>query len=106
MKKEEILEMSKEENKIRDVYEIKIDSDARKIAGLAIVVLASLYYSYEIFMGKGVNPALFSIVTIYDAVLCGYKAYKMEHNRKLNILCTVIWLVLSIIFILQYLKVI
>ena len=32
------------------------------------------YFSYEIFTGKGSNPALYSIITIYNAVIFGYKA--------------------------------
>ena len=78
MEKEEILEASKKENKNKDVYEIQVESKGATYAGLSMLILALIFYTYEIFSGKGSNPAFYSIITIYNAVLFGYKAIKLE----------------------------
>ena len=102
MKKEEILEASKKENKKRDVYELEINQKGAVIAAISMLILALIYYSYEIFTGKGTNPALYSVITIYNAVLYGYKAIKVEHNRKLSIFTSVVWGLLTIMLIYSY----
>ena len=106
MKKEEILEASKRENKNKDVYALEIETKGATYAGLAMVILAAIYFTYEILTGKGTNPALYSIITIYNAFLYGYKAIKVTKYRKTNIFTSVIWGLLTITLILSYFKVI
>ena len=84
MKKEEILEASKKENKNKDIYAVQVEAKGASIAGVSIIILAFIYYLYEMMSGKGSNPALYSIITIYNAILYGYKALKIEKHRKLN----------------------
>ncbi len=105
MKKEEVLEASKKENKNKDMYEIQVEAKGANYAGIAMLLLAFVFYSYEIFSGKGSNPAFYSIITIYNAVLFGYKAIKIEKKRKLSIITSVIWGLLTIMLILDYFKV-
>ena len=106
MKKEEILEKSKKDNKNKDMYAIQVEAKGATFAGISMLILAAIYYAYEIFTGKGSNPALYSIITIYNAVLYGYKAIKIETRRKLSIFTSVIWGLLTIMLILSYFKVI
>lgn len=102
MKKEEILEKSRKENNNKDVYAVEVETKACKYAALAMVILAGVYYCYEIFMGKGMNSALYSLITLYCSILYGYKAAKIEKNRKLNACSAIIWGLLSILLILTY----
>ena len=102
MKKEEILEKSRNENKKKDIYAIEVESKACKYAALGLLVLASVYYIYEIFSGKGSNPAFYSMIALYCSILYGAKALKIEKNRKLNTFTSVIWGILTIILILEY----
>ena len=106
MKKEEILEMSRKENKKRDVYEIEVESRGCKIAVLTMLILITVYYCYEIFAGKGQNYTLYSIIALYCTVLYGYKAIKLEKRRTLHIVCSILWGIVTIMTILNYFGVI
>ena len=106
MEKEDILEASKKENKNKDMYEVQVESKGAMYAGLSMLILALIFYTYEIISGKGSNPAFYSIITIYNAVLFGYKAIKIENRRKLCIFTSVVWSILTIMLVLDYFKVI
>ena len=106
MKKEEILEASKKDNKKRDEYEIKVDNRGTTYAALAMLLLTSVYFIYEIVTGQGQNYSLYSILAIFNAFLYGYKAIHIEKNRKLNIFTSLIWGILTIALVLEYFKVI
>ncbi len=106
MKKEEILEASKRENKRKDIYELEVERKGAVAAAISMVILAGIYYCYEIISAKGSNPALYSLITIYCAIVYGFKAVKVEKNRKLNIFISIIWGLLTITLILNYFKVI
>lgn len=106
MKKEEILEKSKKENKNKDMYAIEVEAKGANYAGIAMLLLAFVYFIYEIFTGKGSNPAFYSIITIYNAILYGYKAIKIGTHRKLNAFTSFVWGLLTLMLILSYFKVI
>ena len=106
MKKEEILEKSRQENKKRDEYEIRVDNKATTYAALAMLILTSVFFIYEIVTGQGQNYSLYSILAIFNTFLYGYRGIKLEKNRKLNIFTSVIWGLLTIGLVLQYFKVI
>ena len=71
MEKDKVLENSRLENKGKDIYAIQVEANACKIASLVMVLLAFVYYSYELFTGKGSNPAFYSLVTVFNAVMFG-----------------------------------
>ena len=102
MKKEEVLKASQKENKNKDMYAIEVESNACKIAAVTMLILAMVYYSYEIFSGKGSNPALYSLITIYCSIMYGFKAIKIEKNRKLNAFTSIIWGILTVLLVLSY----
>ncbi len=94
------------EKEKKDSYEIEVENKGAVIGARSMLLLAVIYFSYEIFTGQGTNPALYSIITIYNAVVFGYKAAKVEKNRKLNIFTSVVWGLLTVMLILSYFKVI
>ena len=102
MKKEEILEKSRNENKNKDMYAIEVESKACKYAALALIILATIYYCFEIFTGKGSNPAFYSMISLYCSIVYGAKALKIEKHRKLNTTSAIIWGILTIMLIVQY----
>lgn len=102
MKKEEILEASKKENKNKDYYEIQEAAKGANLAGVTIFLL----FIYDGAKGNEINPAIYSIITTYNFMIFGYKALKIEKHRKLNVLTSIIWGVLTITLILKYFKVI
>lgn len=102
MKKEEILKKAKEENKNKDYASIAVSNKAAYLAGLVMIILAAIYFTYEIVMGKGTNYALYSLLAIYNTVLYGYQAIKLSEKRKLHIFNTVIWGLLTIMLVISY----
>jgi len=104
MKKEEILEKSKKENKNKDIYALEVETKAANIAGLAMLILAAIYFTYEILSGKGTNYALYSLIAIYDAIMYGYRAIKIKQYRGLNLFTSIIWSLLTILLVVEYFK--
>ena len=93
-----------EKNKKRkkDAYELEVDYKAGTWAAVAMLILACVYYSYEIFTGKGSNPAFYSLIALYCSIFYGVRGIKIEKNRKLNIFISIIWGLLSIMLIVAY----
>ncbi|MBQ9625457.1 MAG: hypothetical protein IJR47_05035 [Clostridia bacterium] len=106
MNKEEILEMSKEENKKKDPYVLQVQSKGGNIASVAMLILAFIYLFYEVYTTGSFNSAIYSIVTIYNAVSNGYRAIKIEKDRKVFAIASFFWGVFTIFLILDYFKVI
>ena len=104
MKKEEILKKSRKENKNKDAYEIEIENKGVKIAAILMLILATVYYCYEIFTGKGQNYSFYSIVTLYCFVLYGYKAIKLEKRRALHVICSISWGLVTILALVRYFR--
>lgn len=106
MNKEEILEASKKENKKRDYFSMETERNGAVIASAAMVLLAFIYYTYDIVKNGESNPAFYSFIAIYNAVLYGYRAIKMEQRRKLSIITSAVWTLLTVLSILGYFNVI
>lgn len=106
MKKEEILEASRKENKMKDVYEYEIDAKACRAGAVTMLILALIFYAYEIAIGKGTNNAFYSLITAFNFAGFGYKAIKVKKSRKLNALTSIIWGLLTILLLLTYFNVI
>lgn len=104
MKKEEILEASKKENKNKDIYAIEVEKKSSQLASLCMLILASIYFISEILTGKGQNPAFYSLIAIYSTISYGYKAIKIEEKRKLCGFTSIIWGLLTIMLVLEYFK--
>ena len=102
MKKEEILMKAKEENKNKDYASIAVSSKGAYLAGLVMIILCAVYFSYEILTGKGTNYALYSLLAIYNTVLYGYQAIKMKEKRGLHVFIAVIWGLLTISLVVAY----
>ena len=105
MKKEEILEANKKDNQKKDVYEMEIDSKACRLASIAMFCVAFILLVYEMAIDKGINPAFYSFLAIFNAVAYGYKAYKLEKNRGLNLFISIVWGIMTITLLLEYFKV-
>ena len=102
MKKEEILQKAKEENKNKDYASIAVSNKGAYLAGLVMIILAAIYFTYEILAGKGTNYALYSLLAIYNTVLYGYQAIKSKEKRGLHIVVAVIWGILTVMLVVSY----
>ena len=102
MKKEEILQKAKEENKNKDYASIAVSNKGAYLAGLVMILLCAVYFSYEILTGKGTNYALYSLLAIYNTVLYGYQAIKSKEKRGIHTFTAVIWGALTILLVISY----
>ena len=100
MKKEEILKASRDENKKKDLAEIEIENKAIKLAMLSVLILTTVYYIMEIVVRGIHNAGLYSIISLYCAVLYGYKAIK--HQKTFHIVCGIIWTLVAISLVYEY----
>ena len=95
---------------LKQVYEagkqvLPYVSKAATFAAIAMLILAFIYFTYEIMSGKGTNYALYSLITLYNAILYGGKAIKIERCRKLNTFTAIIWGLLTVMLLLGYFNV-
>lgn len=106
MKKEEILSANKEDNKKKDVYEMEVDAKGCRLASMVMFCLAFILLIYEMAVNDVINPAFYSFLAIFNAVAYGYKACKLEKDRKLNLFISISWGIVTIALLLVYFKVI
>jgi hypothetical protein len=106
MKKEEILEKSRKENKNKDMVTLQESYKGATYAAIAMVLLAFIYFTYEMLQGKGTNYALYSLICMYNAVLNGWLALKVKESKVLRIINFAIWGLLTIMLVLEYFNVI
>lgn len=106
MKKEEILEKSKSENKKKDPYETEVTSKASSAAATAMIFVAFITSVYKACIGEKIDPIVFMMMSIYLAIFSIYYTSKLNKNRKLFIACAIITSLAFIVTTLQYFKVI
>ena len=102
MKKEEILEKARKENKNKDYALIEAENKATKIAGIAIIVLSTVYFISGIMITGKTNYGWYSILAVYCAIVYGLRGIK--YHKKLDIFCGVLWTIASILMIFYYFK--
>lgn len=102
MKKEEILEKARKENKNKDYALIEEENKASKIAGFAIIILSTVYFVSGIMITGKTNYGWYSILALYCAVIYGLRGIKSR--RKLDIFCGIIWTIAGILMIYYYFK--
>ena len=102
MEKEKILEASRKENKKKDFAEIEEENKAVKIAAIAIILLATVYFCLNIFIKGETNYGIYSIIALYNAIVFGYKGIRTK--KKISIVNGVIWTLLTIMLTYAYIS--
>ena len=102
MKKEDILDKARKENKKKDFAVIEIENKAVKIAALGMLFFTTVYYCLEIFIQGKNNYGWYSIIALYCAIFYGYKGIKRKN--KFEIFCMVLWAAIAIPLIISYIK--
>lgn len=103
MKKEEILNKAKEENKSEDLYEKEVLVKAGNYGAIVAVSLATIFFIIQIFAGKGMNYGLYAIVFSITATNFTYKYIKLrqKHELYLSIFYILFVLLLSVVYIIN-----
>ena len=78
MNKENILEMSRQENKNKDLVGRNAELKASLIAGISMAVLSFGFYIAQIALHGNCNLGFFAIVTLYTAVMLIVRGIKIS----------------------------
>lgn len=91
---ESILEMSRQENKNKDLVGAGAELKASVYAGISMAILSLVFYVAQIAIQGTCNFGLFAIVAFYNAVISIVKGVKI--SKKSSIVAGIIWGLLAI----------
>lgn len=94
--KEKILEMSRKENKNKDIAELDVEKKANNIAVIVGSIFALILILCQAVTKNGVNYGIAAIVEIMCAVSSCYKYLCLK--RKKHLLLAIYFILISIIF--------
>lgn len=97
MNREEILERSRAENKNRDIYEQEVLKLANAAAVVVMMILATVFFAVQIFVGGGTNWGIWAVVFSANMTTFWIKYWKLRrrHELMVAILGTVLVAVMS-----------
>lgn len=102
MNREEILEKSRQENKNKDLVNVAVENEAFKIASIVLIAICTVYYVAEIMI-KGVrNDGFFSIIAIFNAVICTLKGVRLKDKSFL--FTGIFWIIFAIILTVAHIS--
>ncbi|MBQ8194192.1 MAG: hypothetical protein IJZ47_02395 [Oscillospiraceae bacterium] len=97
MNKEQILEMSRKENKEQDLYELEISSKATRVSSLICVIICAVLYVAEIMVCGNQNYGLWTIIAAFIAGTFLYTGIKLKNKVKIAV--GILWTVIAVIAI-------
>lgn len=100
MEKEKILEMSRQENKDRDLYELEVNRKAGTYAAISIITFCTFLYILNILAGNGTKLELFAPTAINMAIFHTYRYKKSNIIRKYDlfaVVCSIIAAVITVV---------
>ena len=83
MNKEEILQKSRAENKNKDVYEQEVLKQAGSSAVIVMMVLATIFFAAQIFVGGGTNWGIWALVFSANMTTFWVKYIKLRRKHEL-----------------------
>lgn len=83
MNREEILEKSRAENKNRDIYEQEVLKQANAIAVVVMMILATVFFAAQIFVGGGTNWGIWALVFSANMTTFWVKYTKLRRRHEL-----------------------
>ena len=83
MNKEEILEKSRAENRNKDIYEKEVLKQAGTSAVIVMMVLATIFFVVQIFVGGGINWGIWALVFSSNMTTFWVKYIKLRRNHEL-----------------------
>lgn len=82
MDKEEILKMSRNENKNQDVYEKEVIKEGGNVGAITAAVLATIFFIIQILLGEGMNYGLYAVVFSIPAASFCVKAARLKRKHE------------------------
>ena len=83
MDKEEILEKSRAENRNEDIYEKEILKQASTGSVIVMMVLATIFFIAQIFVGEGINWGIWALVFSANMTTFWVKYIKLRRKHEL-----------------------
>lgn len=84
MKKEEILEKSRNENKNRDLYEQEVSKQSSTVAFIVMMILATVFLAAQIFTGGGTNYGFHAVV--FSGLMAAYWVKWLKLRQRLDLI--------------------
>ena len=81
MNKDDILAKSRKENMDKDLYEKEVFKDGGYIGSISAMILASIFFTIQILVGKGMNYGLYAIVFSIPTAGTIVKAIRTKRTR-------------------------
>lgn len=92
MNKEEILALSRAENKNMDVYEQEVIKQASRCAVAAQLILAAAFFVTQILVGGGINWGLWALV--FSASMTTFWVKYIKLRRRHELLMAIVYTIL------------
>lgn len=83
MNKEEILEKSRAENRNKDIYENEVLKQVSTSAVIVMMVLATIFFVVQIFVGGGINWGIWTLVFSINMTTFWVKYIKLHRKHEL-----------------------
>lgn len=96
MKKDEILAKSRKENKDQDLFEKDVSQKGGNAGALVAMILATIFYVVQIFLGGGTNYGLYAVV--FSVPTTGYLVKAMRMKKKKDIILAIIYILATLFF--------
>lgn len=85
MNKEQILEISRKENREQDLYELHVSEKSATTGALTGVLICAVLFVSEFFICGNLNFSLWSIIAGMNAGVGIYKGIKLKNKSKIAI---------------------
>jgi hypothetical protein len=96
MNKDEILKISRKENKNQDVYEKEVMREAGNIGAIVAVILVTIFFVIQIVVGEGMNYGLYAVA--FSVPATGFIVKAVRLKRKHEIFIAVIYVIAVLLF--------
>ena len=96
MNKEEILEKSRAENRNKDIYEQEVLKQAGTSAVIVMMVLATIFFAAQIFVGGGMNWGIWALV--FSANMTTFWVKYIKLRRKHELVMAIAYMILVFAF--------
>ncbi|MBQ3138730.1 MAG: hypothetical protein IJB68_04345 [Ruminococcus sp.] len=99
MDKEKILEMSRKENKNKDIADLETEKKASANAIMIGSIFAGILWFWQVFTNNGTNDSILAIIMVMCAVI-HYSKYASLKTKK-YLFCAICWTFSSVVFTLS-----
>ncbi len=100
LSKEEILKRAQNENKGRDLTELEAGRKDTLFAVIMVYILGTILCVTEIFVGKGINYALYIVVTSLNSIIFIRRAIRKP--IKENVITAVLFGLAAALFVVAW----